>query len=781
MKNRLSTLLFLTALPLFGIAQNFNQLRDDGTFTAAGYQEDKNFGRSDSIQSRHKEIPRGLKVWTIDERFGDKREAVPDTLSPMFMNTIFTTGLRGEYNTLGNVGSPRINRIFIDRVDATNEFFTDPYDFFLTPVSDFHFTNTLSPITNISYNTAGSRTNGEDHLKALFAVNAGKRLGLGMKFDYIYGRGYYSNQNTSHFNYTLFGSYLGDRYQAHLLMSTNHQKVSENGGIANDDYILHPESFNESYTEEEIPTVLQQNWNRNDNQHIFFNHRYSLGFKRKVPMTKDEIEARKFAIKAKKEQDAKEAKDKARRRAMENGEDFDEEEYDNEVKSKGRPADAKIIGVAPSRDAKTDNGRIIVDGKAAADSLLAAKSTEKEDTVWMKDEYVPVTSFIHTAKFDNYRRIYQAYDTPTDYYLNTYENIGKFGGDSIYDKTRHWALKNTFAVALLEGFNKWAKAGLKVFATHELRHFSLPETDGSYKSFNENVVTVGGQLRKRDGKLLHYNVTGEIGVAGEDAGMINIDADADLNFKLFGDTVQLAARGFFHKKPSSFYYSHYQSKHFWWDNENFDDLVHTRIEGQLSIKKTRTRLRVAVDNVKNYSYLGMSYDLVENSDNLMRINNAVEARQCGDAVNLFTVQLNQDFRLGILNWENQLTYQTSSKEDVIAVPKLNIYSNLFIRFKIAKVLKCDFGADVRYFSKYYAPEYSPALGQYAVQENPDIRVKTGAYPIVNAYANFHLKNTRFFVMMSHVNYSEGGEYFLTPHYPLNQRIIRFGLSWNFFN
>ena len=320
-----------------------------------------------------------------------------------------------------------------------------------------------------------------------------------------------------------------------------------------------------------------------------------------------------------------------------------------------------------------------------------------------------------------------------------------------------------------------------MFATHELRHFSLPETDGSYKSFNENAVTVGGQLRKRDGKLLHYNVTGEVGVAGEDAGMINIDADADLNFKLFGDTVQFAARGFFHKKPSSFYYSHYQSKHFWWDNENFDDLVHTRIEGQLSIKKTRTRLRVAVDNVKNYSYLGMSYDLVENSNNLMRINNVVEARQCGDAVNLFTVQLNQDFRLGILNWENQLTYQTSSKEDVIAVPKLNIYSNLFIRFKIAKVLKCDFGADVRYFSKYYAPEYSPALGQYAVQENPDIRVKTGAYPIVNAYANFHLKNTRFFVMMSHVNYSEGGEYFLTPHYPLNQRIIRFGLSWNFFN
>ncbi|MBR6456464.1 MAG: hypothetical protein IKT22_01620, partial [Prevotella sp.] len=25
------------------------------------------------------------------------------------------------------------------------------------------------------------------------------------------------------------------------------------------------------------------------------------------------------------------------------------------------------------------------------------------------------------------------------------------------------------------------------------------------------------------------------------------------------------------------------------------------------------------------------------------------------------------------------------------------------------------------------------------------------------------------------------DYFLTPHYPLNQRVFRFGVSWNFIN
>lgn len=36
-------------------------------------------------------------------------------------------------------------------------------------------------------------------------------------------------------------------------------------------------------------------------------------------------------------------------------------------------------------------------------------------------------------------------------------------------------------------------------------------------------------------------------------------------------------------------------------------------------------------------------------------------------------------------------------------------------------------------------------------------------------------------MMSHVNIGGSKEYFFTPHYPLNEQILRFGVSWNFFN
>lgn len=764
MKAKILTLLFFI-FPSISFAQfddNYNQIDAEGNMTSRNKTN-----RKDTLKNE-KEIPEGIKVWTIDSRFGDRKPALPDTLSHMFMNTVFTTGLRGEYNTTGNLGAPRINRIFTDRQNEGQFIFTQPFDFFITPIGQFHFTNTLSPFTNITYNTAGNRLNGEDHLTTKFGVNAGKKLGVGFKFDYLYGRGYYQDQSTAHFNYTMYGSYIGDHYQAHLLLSTNHQKVTENGGITNDNYIIHPESYSDKYTTSEIPTVLSQNWNRNDNQHIFFTHRYNLGFSRKVPMTADEIKAKKFAMASKKENESsKQEKETSRNNKK-----------DEPIE--GRPDNAKIMGTEPDGQKKT-NDRLALD-KHTADSLLSIESKKQADSMWMKKEFVPVTSFIHTIQFDNYRRIYQAYNTPSNYYANNYNVQEYLSGDSIYDKTRYYSLKNTFALSLLEGFNKWAKAGLKAFITSDLRHFTLPNATG-IDSYNEHNLSIGAQLSKTQGKLLHYDAIAETWLTGSDAGQMKLDVNADLNFKLFGDTLTLSANGFLYRLNPTFYYRHFHSRHAWWDNDNLSKMIHSRIQGMLNYQKTRTTLRVEIDEIKNYTYFASSYNTV--NDN--RVNHAIVVKQNNGLIHLLTASISQDFTFGPINWENMITYQNSSNKTVLPVPALNIYSNLYLRFKIAHVLRCDFGADVRYFTKYYAPDYVPILGQYAIQTNTDTngndnRIEIGNYPVANVYANFHLKHTRFFIMLSHFNAGTGRKnYFFTPHYPLNQSILRFGLSWNFFN
>ena len=775
-----SSLLFCAAtLPV--AAQNDFNYNEDSQFRPQTNRK----VNTDSLGS-DKEIPKGIRVWTVDERFGDTKAAVVDTLQHMYMNSTFTEGLRGEYNTLGNMGTARLNRIFIDRRNTQGNFiFTEPYDYIVNPVSDFHFTNTYSPITNITLNSCGDKVTGEDDFKAMFAVNANKRLGAGFRFDYKYGRGYYNAQSTSHFKYTMWASYLGDRYQAHFLFSTNHEKMTENGGITNDDYIKHPEIYTESFATNEIPTVLEQNWNRLDNQHIFFTHRYNVGFSRKVKMTEEEIKAKKFAMASQKENAEENAKEEARKKAKEQGKKFDEKAYDKQQGAKftGRPDGAKIAGDEPAKgsaakDIKTDSTRIAVNGKAAADSLLAIQKKNAEDSLFYKSEYVPVTSFIHTVKFDNYRRIYEAYQTPADYYLNEYYDAGRLTGDSIYDQTKHWHMKNTFAIAMLEGFNKWAKAGLKAFASYDLRHYELPTMEGGFEKYNEHVLSVGGQLSKQEGKTLHYNAVAEIGLTGVDAGTLAIDGNVDVNIPFLGDTLQVRGDAFFHRETPSFYYRNYHARHLWWEND-LDKTIHTRIMGTLSFPKTRTKLRVAVDEIKNYTYFSQSYDITEEG---LRTGVMVTPMQESGGINLLTAQLEQNFRLGILNWENQFTYQHSSKESVLPVPAFNAYTNLYIKFKVVKVLNVDLGADMRYFTSYEAPDYSPYMGQYTVQGNGENNVKIGNYPIVNVYANVHIKHTRFFVMMSHINAGQGDKnYFFAPHYPMNERVFRIGVSWNFFN
>lgn len=71
--------------------------------------------------------------------------------------------------------------------------------------------------------------------------------------------------------------------------------------------------------------------------------------------------------------------------------------------------------------------------------------------------------------------------------------------------------------------------------------------------FDEQEIFVGGELAKRQGKTLHYNVNGEIGIMDKALGQFRVNADLDLNFRLWKDTVNFYARGYVSNTLPSFY------------------------------------------------------------------------------------------------------------------------------------------------------------------------------------------------------------------------------------
>ena len=82
-------------------------------------------------------VPQEIRQWHISELLGEVIPVNADTLQHLYQNWHNTDGMNGEYNYLGNMGSPRLTRIFFNRQAIPEFSFLKPYDYFMTPVSQF--------------------------------------------------------------------------------------------------------------------------------------------------------------------------------------------------------------------------------------------------------------------------------------------------------------------------------------------------------------------------------------------------------------------------------------------------------------------------------------------------------------------------------------------------------------------------------------------------------------------------------------------------------------------
>ena len=691
-RNILYILLMMLPTTIFGQHIQSHQ-QESGNHSGLGSGEvfspfKKN--EKDSTKTELK-VPKEIHQWRVNEFTGERIPIDADTMQHWFQNTHLTEGQNGEYNFLGNMGTPRMSRIFFHRPTDTSYDFLQPYDYFVNTPGEFIFTDTKSPYTNLTYHSSGNKVNGDDRFKAYFTTNAGKHFGVGFLFDYLYARGRYDNQASSQMNFSIFSFYRSDRYNYHLLASSYHLKQAENGGITDDRYITRPEetdASNSSFGTADIPVRLDKTWNRNKALSLFFTHNYNLG-------TYKEVEH------------------------------------------------------VDSASASTDS---------------------------ISSHFVSVARITHTTDISNNNRLFYNYSRPVEYYADTYLPY-----DSI-DNTRHLSIKNRVDFTLCEGFSKWAIADITAFASYKYDRYMLPDTIAGTRNeytnrYHEHHLSVGGIISSNKLEAFKYRIQGEAALTGSDIGAFSIDGDFNFNFSIWKRDVRLKAYAFIKNNRPSFYYRHYHSEHYWWDNDDLSKEFKTRIGGELHIPSFRTRLSVGFENIKNYTYIANNAKEITQGKFLNRFAVAQEKSN----IQVLTATLKQDFVFGIFNLNTEFTYQNSSNRSVLPLPAFNMYANLFLKFRIARVLNTEIGADVRYFTEYYAPDYSPALGQF-VQQNQADKVAIGNYPIASVYANFLLKQTRFYVKYHHVNEGTGNrKYFLVPHYPTTQGTLWFGLSWNFYN
>ncbi len=211
------------------------------------------------------------------------------------------------------------------------------------------------------------------------------------------------------------------------------------------------------------------------------------------------------------------------------------------------------------------------------------------------------------------------------------------------DSTTAFSIKkNIFGIALLEGFNKYAKAGLTAYISHKFSRYDLMNADSmTVDRFTEQEIFVGGELAKRQGKVLHYSIDGEIGIMDKALGQFRVHGNMDLNFRLGKRYSKPYRTRFCDEYTPIFLYAALSLNHFFWDNDNMEKEFRTRVEGELNIDRWGTNLRAGVENVKNYTYFNQK---------------AVPEQYSGN-IQILSATLKQNFRAGIFHLDNEVTWQ----------------------------------------------------------------------------------------------------------------------------
>ena len=397
----------------------------------------------------------------------------------------------------------------------------------------------------------------------------------------------------------------------------------------------------------------------------------------------------------------------------------------------------------------------------------------RKDSSWTPSDSLNTditTGFIGTSS---------EYTTYTKKYVdNTSAPLSAFYNDIFYinpnkstDSLRNARLENRIFVRLQPWKEDALVSKIEGGVGNRFQTFYLQSpNEVLYRSGNQNwnsfYVYAGaeGSLNK----YLKWDATGLYNFAGYERNDFSIQANAAFSVYPFRrqPTSPITLKGHFETslKEPDFYQQHFFSNHFQWDN-SFGKTSTTKIEATLDIPKWRLKAQAGYSLLAGkvfYDTLGI-------------------ARQEAGAINVLMAGLSHHAVLGPVHLENSALFQMSSRQDVLPLPTLALNLRYYLQFNIKdpKILQMQIGANLRYNTLWYAPNYNPVAGVFTLQ-NKELYGNT---PIFDVFVNMQWKKCCIFIKYENAGRGwpkETHDFFTAHHYIQTAPAIKFGISWPFY-
>ena len=370
-------------------------------------------------------------------------------------------------------------------------------------------------------------------------------------------------------------------------------------------------------------------------------------------------------------------------------------------------------------------------------------------------------SLVFTHQFNQEYKFFQ-FTQPT---VNS--RFGSSFTNSIHNKTRYNHLYNKFGVA----YKTKNYGDLEFFVDDNNYNYYynsvVYDSSGNItvpNSISDRINMIGGNYTYL---INNVNVRLQMAQSISDQSISNIEANA--SYKLNDDY----SFQFKYQKLNSLpnlNYTLYQSgyvEYNWYNNFKNEKLNQFEFSAQTKWFNVSTTYKVLND-----------YLFFDNQTNDIS-SLIVKPIQYDKTINYLAVKANKEIKFWKFALDNTILYQSvEQSNDILNVPQLVTRNTLYFTdnvFKKAMLLQT--GVTFQYFTKYYANDYNPLIGEFYVQNER----KIGDFPMLDFFINARVKQTRIFLKAEHFNSAwTGYDFYSAPNYPYRDFIVRFGLVWNFF-
>jgi len=453
---------------------------------------------------------------------------------------------------------------------------------------------------------------------------------------------------------------------------------------------------------------------------------------------------------------------------------------------------AQENGSIENRNIFEPNGDQLVNKQAEAVRLYTAKQFWKKNSFLIKQSYfvgridstgknnsqniLPTNRISHTFIYDNSSYSFKKDEGEAEGEVRVLPVKALYDPVFTNDSTSVKHIQNEFVYSffLRAKGNSIIKNELKIDAG--IRHdfyaygqFGVKKDKTNafddYQNFQN--LTLLGDLSYRFSNRIDLDLNVQQIFQGRHIGDFMYEAKSNLLFSKKAGRIVMGA--YLQNKSPEEIFNLYNGNHYQWNLRNSLDRTKT---ANLSFGYVNDVLKL--DATAGY-YLISNYLYFGKDD---AIDKAITPRQESSDINLLKITVGKRFVFGSYHLDGYLAYQKTDSQGLLRTPEVYTFNSFYKYQTFFKVLKTQIGFDVRYNTTYTALSYSPAASQFY---NGDV-VVFGSKPIVDIWVKASLRRANLFLKYDYINQNLFSKGFYTVNdYPMQDKFLKFGLLWNFYD